>query len=45
MRAAIAEAQKIFTSAPAKALLDFIAEAKRGVCVDTGHAIGGGEDK
>ena len=45
MRAAIAEAQKIFTSVPAKALLDFIAEAKRGVCVDTGHAIGGGEDK
>ena len=45
MRAAIAEAQKIFTSVPAKALLDFIAEAKRGVCADTGHAIGGGEDK
>jgi UDP-N-acetylglucosamine acyltransferase len=43
--AAITEAQKKFTSAPAKALLDFIAEAKRGVCADTGHAIGGGEDK
>jgi UDP-N-acetylglucosamine acyltransferase len=45
MRVAIAEAQKVFSSAPAKALLDFIAEAKRGVCADTGHAIGGGEDK
>ena len=43
--AAIAEAQKKFTSAPAKVLLDFIAEAKRGVCADTGHATGGGEDK
>ena len=43
--AAITEAQKKSTSAPAKALLDFIAEAKRGVCADTGHAIGGGEDK
>ena len=43
--AAITEAQKKFTSAPAKTLLDFIAEAKRGVCADTGHAMGGGEDK
>ena len=43
--AAITEAKKKFTSAPAKALLDFIAEAKRGVCADTGHATGGGEDE
>jgi UDP-N-acetylglucosamine acyltransferase len=42
--AAITEAQKKFTSVPAKALLDFIAEAKRGVCADVGHATGGGED-
>jgi UDP-N-acetylglucosamine acyltransferase len=43
--AAITEAKKKFTSAPAKVLLDFIAEAKRGVCADIGHAMGGGEDK
>jgi UDP-N-acetylglucosamine acyltransferase len=36
LRAALAEAQKKFTSAPAKVLLDFIAVAKRGVCADTG---------
>ena len=45
LRAAIAEAQKKFTSAPAKMLLDFIAEAKRGVCADTSYANSGGEDK
>jgi UDP-N-acetylglucosamine acyltransferase len=36
LRAALAEAQKKFTSAPAKVLLDFIVVAKRGVCADTG---------
>ena len=45
LRVAVAEAQKIFTSAHARALLDFIAEAKRGVCADTGHLIDGGEEK
>ena len=38
LRAALAEAQKEFTSAPAKVLLDFIAGAKRGVCADSGGA-------
>ncbi len=36
-RAAIAEAQAQFTSAPAKTLLEFLAASKRGVCADTGH--------
>jgi len=39
LREALAEAQKEFTSAPAKILLDFIAGAKRGVCVDSGGAV------
>ncbi len=43
--AAIAEAQKTFASAPAKILLDFIAEAERGVCADISRANSGGEDK
>jgi UDP-N-acetylglucosamine acyltransferase len=42
--AVVAEARPKFTSAPAKILLDFLAEAKRGVCADVGHAAGGGED-
>jgi UDP-N-acetylglucosamine acyltransferase len=45
LRTAIAEAQKKFTSAPAQILLDFVAEAKRGVCADVGHAIGQKEDE
>ena len=45
LRTAMTEAQKKFTGAPAKALLDFIAEAKRGVCADVGHATGGDEDQ
>ena len=40
LREALAEAQKNFSSAPAKVLLDFIAEAKRGVCADSGRAAG-----
>jgi UDP-N-acetylglucosamine acyltransferase len=36
VREAVAEAQKLFTSAPAKAMLDFVATAKRGVCADVG---------
>jgi UDP-N-acetylglucosamine acyltransferase len=42
-RTAIAEARKNFDSPAAKVLLDFVAEAKRGVCSDTGRA-NGGED-
>ena len=38
LRAALAEAREDFNSAPAKILLDFIAEAKRGVCADVGRA-------
>ena len=38
LRAALAEAQKDFTGTPAKTMIDFIAEAKRGVCADAGHA-------
>jgi UDP-N-acetylglucosamine acyltransferase len=45
LRAALGEARKNFTSAPAKVLLDFIAEAKRGVCSDSGHAAGQGDDE
>ena len=45
LRAAIAEARKKNTSAPAKILPDFIAEAKRGVCADVGHASGENEDE
>ena len=43
LRAAIEEARKKFSSPPAKILLDFVAEAKRGVCTDAGRA--GGEDE
>jgi UDP-N-acetylglucosamine acyltransferase len=45
LRAALAEARKNFNSAPAKVLLDFIAEAKRGVCSDSGHTAGPGDDE
>jgi len=34
--AALAEAQKNFTSAPARTLLDFAASSKRGLCLDFG---------
>ncbi len=45
LREALAEARKNFSSAPAKVLLDFIAEAKRGVCSDSGHTAGPGDDE
>jgi UDP-N-acetylglucosamine acyltransferase len=32
LRAAVADAQKIFSSAPARAMLDFVAASTRGVC-------------
>jgi UDP-N-acetylglucosamine acyltransferase len=37
-RAAIEEAQKSFSSAPAGVMLDFVAATKRGVCADVGKA-------
>jgi hypothetical protein len=43
MRAAIEEARKKFTSPTAKILLDFVAEAKRGVCRDAGCVAGENE--
>ena len=45
LRAAIAEAREKNTSAPAKILLDFITETKRGVCSDVGHSSGENEDE
>jgi UDP-N-acetylglucosamine acyltransferase len=45
MRAAIAEAQKAFTSPAAKTLLDFVAGTKRGVCRDAGNGAGENEDE
>ena len=44
LRAAAAEARKKFTSAPATNMLEFVAEARRGVCADVGHDLGEGED-
>ena len=45
LREALAEARSNFTSVPAKVLIDFIAEAKRGVCSDSGHAAGPKDDE
>jgi UDP-N-acetylglucosamine acyltransferase len=42
--AVVAESRLQFTSAAAKILLDFLAEAKRGVCADVGHTARVGED-
>lgn len=36
LRAALAAAQSHFSSAPARVMLDFLANSKRGVCSDTG---------
>jgi UDP-N-acetylglucosamine acyltransferase len=44
LRTASAGAQKTFSSAPAKVLLDFVAGAKRGVCSDTGGSKGESEN-
>jgi UDP-N-acetylglucosamine acyltransferase len=38
LREALTAAKGVFTSAPAKILLDFVTEAKRGVCADTGRS-------
>ncbi len=45
LRAALAEARKIFSSAPAKVLLDFVAEARHGVCADTGRTGAGNKEE
>jgi len=45
LRVAVEEAQKTFTSPTAKILLDFVAEAKRGVCRDAGGVAGENEDE
>ena len=45
LREAIAGARKIFNSAAAKTLLDFVADAKRGVCADLGRAAGEREEE
>ncbi len=45
LRAAIEEAKKIFTQPPAKIMLDFVAEAKRGVCSDVGGMAGENKDE
>jgi UDP-N-acetylglucosamine acyltransferase len=37
LRAAVANAQEKFSSAPAKVMLDFLAASKRGVCSDVGE--------
>jgi len=42
--AAVVEAREKFTSPPAKNMLDFVAEAKRGVCTDVGRIAGESED-
>jgi UDP-N-acetylglucosamine acyltransferase len=45
LRAAVTEAREKFASAPARTLLDFVAEAKRGVCADVGHISSEVEDR
>ena len=45
MRAALAEAQKNFTSGTARILLEFIASTKRGVCSDPGRAASPNNDE
>jgi UDP-N-acetylglucosamine acyltransferase len=45
LRAALAGARENFTSPAAKILLDFIAEAKRGVCADSGCVADGEQDE
>ncbi len=45
LRAAIKEAQKDFNNSTSKIMLDFVAEAKRGVCTDASRAISENEDE
>jgi len=44
LRAAVAEAQGRFTGEPAKTMLAFVGEAKRGVVADCGSANNGGDE-
>jgi UDP-N-acetylglucosamine acyltransferase len=37
LRAAVAQAQKSFSSASARAMLDFVSTAKRSICVEVGR--------
>jgi UDP-N-acetylglucosamine acyltransferase len=39
LREALTEAQKEFSSTPAKTLISFVAEARHGVCMDTGRGV------
>jgi UDP-N-acetylglucosamine acyltransferase len=43
LRTTITEARKIFRSPAAKVLLDFVADAKRGLCSDSGRVLEEGE--
>ena len=43
MRSSLAAAQKKFDTPAAKIMLNFVAEARRGVCADVGGAAGGSE--
>ncbi len=45
LRAAIEEARENFSSPAAKTMLNFVAEAKRGVCTDAGRAVNEGENE
>jgi UDP-N-acetylglucosamine acyltransferase len=45
LRGAVAEARKNFTGDAAKILLDFVAEAKRGVCADIGGTSESSDDE
>jgi UDP-N-acetylglucosamine acyltransferase len=45
LRAAVAEAREKFTSEAARKMLDFVVDAKRGVCADVGHVAGEREDE
>jgi UDP-N-acetylglucosamine acyltransferase len=45
LRETVTEAREIFTSTPARNLLDFVVEAKRGVCADVSHAASESEGK
>jgi UDP-N-acetylglucosamine acyltransferase len=40
LRAAAAQAQQEFSSAPAKTMLEFVAASRRGLCADTGKLVG-----
>ncbi|HLP78937.1 MAG TPA: acyl-[acyl-carrier-protein]--UDP-N-acetylglucosamine O-acyltransferase, partial [Candidatus Paceibacterota bacterium] len=40
LRAAVAEADSQFLAAPSRKLLEFVAQARRGVCTDTGRVSG-----